>query len=87
MQFSTTNKLSYTTIGELLKLLAILLPSENTSFYLFKKFFGQFNPVHDHMVICLNCKGSNCSCEYPQNKAHLVHLNITKQLEKILSGK
>ena len=90
MQFCISNQLTFTSISELLKLLAILLhvPSENllpTSLYKFKKFFQQFSSIHDHKLICLKCKEANCSCEHQSsaNVAHLVHLDIHK---KVISG-
>ena len=95
MQFCIANKLSFTAIGELLKLLAILFPSESLlprSFYKFKKFFQKFNPIHSHNQICTKCQKSTddtCSCEdrTTENKAHIVHLEVKKPLEKIISGK
>ena len=91
MQFCTANKLSYTAIGELLKLLTILCPFPNLlpgSLYKFKKFFQQFNPIHDHRQICLKCKESDCLCANlsVNNTAHLVNVEIQKPLEKIITG-
>ena len=91
MHFCTTNKLSYTAVGELLKLLVLLCPfpsSLPSSFYKFKKFFQQFNPVHNYQKVCIKCKGS-CSCDSrsQSDMAHLVQLDIRKPLEKLISGK
>ena len=94
MQFCTSNKLSFTAIGELLKLLTLLCPHPNllpNSFYKFKKFFQQFHPIHHHHEICVQCQENTedvCSCTdvNQENIAHLVHLEIHKPLEQILSG-
>ena len=95
MHFCTTNKLSYTAIGDLLKLLSILCPFPNLlpgSFYKFKKFFQQFQSIHNQSEICLKCQQSTkvtCSCENVsrETKAHLIHLEIQKPLERILIGR
>ena len=95
MQFCIANKLSFTAIGELLKLLAVLLPSLNLlprTFYKFRNFFQKFNPIHSHIQVCTKCQRSTddtCSCDdrTTENKAHIVHLEVQKPLEKILSGK
>ena len=81
MQFCTSNKLSFTAIGELLKLLALLCPHPNllpNSFYTFKKFFQQFHAIHSHHEVCVQCQKDTediCSCTdiNQENKAHLVH--------------
>ena len=91
MQFCIANNLTYTAIDELLKLLVIICPDSNfipKSFYLFKKFFQQFTPIYDYEKICPKCICNviNCTCEGSKLLAHLVHLDISKQLERILQG-
>ena len=92
MQFCSSSKLSYTVIDKLLKLLQILCPAATelpTSFYKFKKFFEKFNPIHTHQRICLKCKSSDCSYSTiaTESTAHLVHLDIQKPLEIIITRK
>ena len=91
MQFFSANNLTYTAISDLLKLLAILLPAQNlipSSFYVFKNFFKQFSPIHDHKRICLKCASSDCVCRTQSSAemAHLVHIDICKPLEHVLQG-
>ncbi len=89
MQFSISNKLSYTAIGELLKLLGLLCPPDSLlprSFYIFKKFFQQFKGSYTHKRVCLKCKKDDCSCDNLQT-AHLVHMDIHKPLQTVMSSK
>jgi hypothetical protein len=93
MQYSTSNKLSYSAIGELLKLLTLLCPSDNAlpkTFYSFKKFFQQFSQQHTLKQVCLTCVNADaCSCENPTssaNVAHLVKIEIHKPLRTIISS-
>ncbi len=92
MQFCSSNKLSYTAIGELLKLLLLLCPFPNklpTSFYKFKKFFQQFHMPYDHSTVCSVCQKSdeNCHCLHTTTSAHLLHIPIDKPLQTIVSSK
>ena len=94
MQFCTANKLSYAAITDLLKLLALLCPAPNmlpTSLYMLKKFFNQFRPHHHYKKICLKCQSSECSnsdhLSDSNNTADVVHLDIQKALQKVISGK
>lgn len=91
MQFSTSNNLSYTAIGELLKLLDLLCPSQCSlpkTFYAFKQFFSQFSPVHDRKHVCTVCMKSECSCDQPSpnDTADLINLNIHKPLETVITS-
>ena len=88
MVFWTKYKLPYIAIAGLLKLLGVLCPTPNylsSSFYAIKIFFQQFNSVHDHEVLCSNCFTCSCSCT-KRHTACLVHLDIQKPLERIVSG-
>ena len=88
MVFCTKYKLPYVAIGGLLKLLCVLCPNPNhlpSSFYAIRKFFQQFSSVHDQQVLCSKCYQSSCSCA-TSHMAHLVHLDIQKPLERIVSG-
>ena len=92
MTFCTANKLSYTAIAELIKLLLLLCPLNSlipTSLYKFKKFFQQFNPIHDHNKICLKCYPNACSCEEVSysDTGHIVNLDIEKTLKSVISSK
>lgn len=89
MKFCIANKLTYMAIDELLKLLCILSPQTSRSFYKFKKFFQQFTKIDAHQQICIKCNRALCVCESqsPSEKAHVVHLNIQRPLENILSSK
>ena len=93
MQFCTTYKLSYTAIGGLLRLLIILCPTPNhlpRSFYMLKKFFEQFQSKYTHSKYCIACENllSDCACinTSHSNIGHIVHLDIQKPLEIIISG-
>ncbi len=91
-QFYSNNKLSYTAIGKLLQLLYVLCPAKSclpTRFYQFKKFFQLFSHDHVHQKICLKCKKSDCLCPQlsPENTAHLVNIEVRRQLEIIISSK
>ena len=61
MQFCIANKLPYTGITDLLKLLSLLCPSPNqipSSVYILKKFFEHFRPSHKHNKICIDCQSA-----------------------------
>ena len=54
MQFCSSNRLSYTAIGQLLRLLILICPAGNklpTNFYRFKYLFKQFVSEHDHKLV------------------------------------
>lgn len=96
MQFCTSNKLTYTAIGELLKLISLLCPSGSIlpkSFFRFKKFFQRFkeiNQCHTLKKVCLECMKDVCSCgnaTSSTNIAHLVNVEIHKPLQAIISSK
>lgn len=88
MQFSTSSKLSYTAISELLKLLELLLPSPNhlpSSIYAFM----QFNSVNEHKLVCTKCMKMDCPCEQStsSDQADLVYLDIHKPLKTVITRK
>ena len=90
MQFCQANKLSYTAIGGLLKLLDLLCPSQHQlpkSFHNFKKFFQQFQPAEEHVRVCLQCMERTCTCSSSSDHADLVNLDIRKPLRSIVSSK
>ena len=102
MQFASANKLSYTAISELIKLLHVLCPVPNklpSSFYMLKKFFKQFNVDFEHQRICTICSTpmevgeSNCptcadSGNYnPEAVGDLVHIPIQKALKTVITSK
>ena len=103
MQYATANKLTYTAIEELLKLLQILCPCPNelpTTLYKFKKFFQQYNSGFEQQRVCCKCfafldKGETCTtCVDPDNPVHhpempglLVHIPFQKPLHTVLSSK
>ena len=61
MQFCMMHKLSYTAIGELLKLLQVLCPIPNqlpTTVFKLKKKFNQFIMSYNYSNLCSNC-GTN----------------------------
>ncbi|XP_064381793.1 uncharacterized protein LOC135330772 [Halichondria panicea] len=91
MQFCTSFKLSYTAIGALLTLLIFISPEQNLippTLYKLKRFFERQTPVHSHKKICMTCDANKeeCTCENLHSPtADLVHLNITKSVEAVLS--
>ena len=102
MQFASSNKLSYTAISELIKLLHILCPAHNklpSSFYMLKKFFKQFNVAFEHQRICTTCStpvetgDSDCpTCTEngvynPEAVGDLLHIPIQKALKTVISSK
>ena len=91
MQFSLRNKLSYTAIGELLKLLLLICPVPNllpTSFYKVKKFFQKLESIKSLEKVCGTCQLKDCSCDSPSSLAsgYLVELSINKPLQTIVSS-
>ena len=103
MQYASANKLTYTAIEELLKLLQILCPSPNslpTTLYRFKKFFQQYNSGFEQQHVCSKCfafldKGESCTiCVDADNPVHnpempglLVCTTFQKALQTVLSSK
>ena len=92
MQFCMTYKLSYTAIGELLKLLQLLCPMPNKlppSVFLLKKFFNCFKMSYDYSNLCSNCSVNkeDCQCDHPVYKSHLIHVPLQKPLFAVLSSK
>jgi hypothetical protein len=84
MQFCTENKLTYTAIGELLKLLVLLCPPDNSlpkSFYIFKKFFQQFEG--SHILQQVDCSGEDSTSS---DVAHLVTVEMYKPLQAVISS-
>ena len=102
MQFATANKLTYTAIEELLKLLQILCPCPNalpTTIYKFKKFFQQCSAGFEQQLVCSKCfgflsKGEVCTtCVDVDNPVRnpvmpgvLVHTPFQKPLQTVLSS-
>ena len=102
MQYATANKLTYTAIEELLKLLQILCPSPNslpTTLYKFKKFFQQYSAGFEQQQVCSECftslnKGEVCAtCVDADNPVHspvrpglLVQIPFHKPLQAVLSS-
>ena len=93
MQFATSNRLSYTAIGQLLQLLQLVCPNNNnlpTSFYHFRSFFKKFASQHQQTKVCGECElpSQQCQCTEENKKlGHLVSLSILKPLRTILSSK
>ena len=92
MQFCSANKLSYTAIGQLLKLILLLIPNPKKAFprsvYKLMQFFEQFRQPHKHQAFCSKCENTDeeCSCTDPTH-ADLVHISIQKPLQTILFSK
>ena len=58
MQYASANKLTYTAISELVKLLNIVCPAPNklpSCFYKLKKFFKKFSAGFKHQKVCTKC--------------------------------
>ena len=92
MQFCMMRKLSYTAIGELLKLLQVLCPTPNrlpSTVFQLKKFFNRFNMSYDYSNLCSNCdtKKEECNCDHPVYKSHLIHIPLEKPLCAVLTSK
>ena len=92
MQFCMMHKLTYTAIGELLKLLQVLCPIPNrlpTTVFKLKKFFNQFNMSYDYSNVCSHCdtQKDNCHCDHPVHNSHLIHIPLEKPLYTVLSSK
>ena len=103
MQYATANKLTYTAIEELLKLLQVLCPCPNslpTTLYKFKRFFQQYSSGFEQQRVCRKCfafldKGEVCSTcvdkdnhvRNPEFPGLLIHTPVKKPLQTILSSK
>ena len=98
MQYAISNKVPYTAIDGLLKLLQVLCPKPNLlpkSFYKVKMFFKQFNTNTILKKVC--CKSSSIvedglnvcdKCGILQgNVGQLAHIPISKALQTIVSSK
>lgn len=94
MKFAITSKLSYTAIGNLLKLLRLLCPFSNnlpSSFYRLRTFFKQYTPSHEKQRVCPECErvlevGDHCPRDHG-GFGHVVHIPIEKSLRTIVQSK
>ena len=91
MKFAIASKLSYSAIGNLLRLLQFLCPFSSklpSSFYQLKKFFKQYTPSHEKKRVCPECEqtledGEHCPEDHG-GSGHVVHIPIEKaQLSKV----
>ena len=93
MHFSTSNKMSYTAISQLLKLLQVLLPAPNslpTTVYKLKRFFKQYKLHYNIRSHCSECLSQidDCHCVVMSRKTcHFVDVPIDKPLEVIVTSK
>lgn len=92
MQFCIAHELSYTAMGELLKLLQLLCLTPNllpTTVYQFKKFFQHFKMPYQYSNVCSTCNAMNndCHCDHPAKNSHLVHIPVEKSLCAVLLSK
>ena len=92
MQYCIAYKLSYSAIGELLKLLQLLCPTPNhlpSSVFLLKKFFNSFKMKYNDNNLCSNCdaKREHCHCDHPAYDCHLIHIPLQKPLFAVLKSK
>ena len=100
MQYATANKLTYTAIEELLKLLQILCPCPSalpTILYRFK-FFQQYNSSFEQQRVCCGCfklldKDEPCAgcsvvnpIRHPEMSGLLMYTPFQKPLRTILSS-
>ena len=92
MHFCRSNKLSYTAIADLLKLLEILCPTPNElpkTVYKLKKFIKQYNMQYDIFEYCSESfqKVEDCSCENGcLTTCHMVDSPVEKPLEVIIAS-
>ena len=94
MIYAISNKLSYTSIESLLKLLRLLCPSSSqlpSSLYKLKKFFQQFTPNYTKQRICPQCervlrKGEFCPASHGKC-GHLIKVPMEKALTTIIRSK
>ena len=85
MTYATANKLSYSAIENLLKLLHLLCPFSHqipSSLYMLKKFFQHYTSSYEKKRVCLSChcvlkKGETCPRSHGQN-GHMIHVPIEK---------
>lgn len=92
MTYAIANKLSYSAIENLLKLLHLLCPSSHqipSSLYMLKKFFWQYTSSYEKKRVCPSChcvlmKEETCPTSHGQN-GHMVRVPIEKMLRSVLS--
>ena len=93
IHFSTSNKISYTAISQLLKLLQLLIPAPNslpTTVYQLKRFFKQYKLQYKIRKHCSECLSQidDCQCAVTSRKTcHFVDAPIEKPLEVIVTSK
>ena len=92
MQFCMTFKLTYSAIGELLKLFQLLCPKPNrlpATVYHLKKYFNQCQMSHSYHKICSNCQATKeeCNCSHQIFNSHLIHIPIKRQLHSMIKSK
>ena len=94
MTYAIANKLSYSAIENLLKLLHLLCPSSHqipSSLYMLKKFFQQYTSSYEKKRVCPSChcvlkKGETCPRSHGQN-GHMIHVPIEKALKSVVLSK
>ena len=94
MMYATANKLSYTSIENLLKLFHFLCPSPHdlpSSLYMLKRFFRQFTSNYDKKSVCPTCehvlkKGESCPIDHGQS-GRVVQVPIEKALKTVVISK
>ena len=94
MTYATTNKLSYSAIETLLKLLHLLCPSSHqlpSSLYKLKKFFQQYTSSYEKKRICPSChhvlkEGETCPRSHGQT-GHMIQVPIEKALKSVVLSK
>ena len=90
MTYAITNKLSYSSIENLLKLLHLLCPTSNhlpSSLYKLKKFFQTFTSSYKKRCICAECdrvlkKGESCHGK----NGYLIHVPVEKALKTVVES-
>ena len=93
MQFCTANHLSYAAIAQLLQLLILLCPANNTiptSIYRLKKFFKRFSSQNTITTACGECQKlkESCRCSPTKQKlGKLVNVSLVKPLRTIVSSR
>ena len=94
MTYAIANKLSYSAIENLLKLLHLLCPSSHqipSSLYMLKKFFQRYTSSYEKKRVCPSChcvlkKGETCPRSHGQN-GHMIHVPIEKALKSVVLSK
>ena len=92
--YAIANKLSYSAIENLLKLLHLLCPSSHqipSSLYMLKKFFRQYTSSYEKKRVCPSChcvlkKEETCPRSHGQN-GHMVRVPIEKVLKSVVLSK